>query len=168
MNTTKTSLREYQRQLSARLANPEGRETISKLGIRSGGSSWLIDLADAGEVIPVPAMLAVPLTHPWFRGVTNVRGSLYCVLDFSAFLGHEPMVVDQRSRLLLIAERYRVNSAFLVEAVLGLYREDDFVRVPDTATKWSSCDCTDRQGNVWKRLDLPALTAHPEFLQVGL
>jgi twitching motility protein PilI len=168
MNTTKTTLRDYQRQLSARLANPEGRETISKLGVRAGGSSWLVDLSDAGEVIPVPGLLAVPLTQAWFRGVANVRGNLYCVLDFSAFLGREPVAVDQRARLLLVADRYRVNSALLVEAVLGLYREDDFVRVPDTTTRWSSGECKDRQGNPWKRLDLSALTAHPEFLQVGL
>lgn len=166
--TAKTSLRDYQRQLSERLANPKGRESVSNLGLRAGGTSWLVDLADAGEVVPVPAMLPVPLTHAWFRGVANIRGTLHCVVDFAAFLGRDPVAVDQRARLLLIAERYRVNSALLVEGVLGLYREDDFVSVPDTAGRWSSGDSRDRQGNVWKRLDLTGLTAHPEFLHVGL
>lgn len=168
MSTAKTSLREYQRNLSARLANQESRQTISKLGIRAGGSCWLVDLADAGEVIPVPAMLPVPLMRPWLRGVANVRGVLYCVIDFSAFIGRETAPADQRSRLLLIGDRYRVNAGLLVEAVLGLYRDEDFVNGPGSTAKWCKADYKDRQGTVWKQLDMSALAAHPEFLQVGI
>lgn len=168
MNGTRTSLRDYQRQLSARLANQETRQTISKLGIRAGGSSWLVDLADAGEVIPVPAILPVPLMLAWFRGVANVRGKLCSVVDFSAFVGRDPVAVDQRARLLLIGEHYRVNAGLLVEAVLGLYREEDFVNGPGGEDRWCRADYRDRQGTVWKQLDMDALTSHPEFLQVGI
>lgn len=167
MSSARTSLRDYQRQLSARLANQEARQAISKLGVRAGGTSWLIDLADAGEVIPVPAMLPVPLTRPWFRGIVNVRGNLCCVVDFAAFLGRDPVQIDQRARLLLIGDRYRVNAGLLVEAVLGLYREEDFVYGPGAADKWCRADYKDRQGSSWKQLDMSALTSHPEFLQVG-
>jgi twitching motility protein PilI len=168
MSATKTSLRDYQRQLSARLANQESRQAISKLGIRAGGSSWLVDLGDAGEVIPVPALLTVPLTRHWFRGVANVRGNLYCVADFSAFLGQDAVQVNPRARLLLIADSYRVNAALLVEAVLGLYREEDFVPTGAQAGRWSRADYRDREGGLWKQLDMEALTAHRQFLQVGV
>jgi twitching motility protein PilI len=168
MSEARTSLRDYQRQLSARLANQETRQTISKLGIRAGGASWLVDLADAGEVIPVPSILPVPLMRPWFRGVANVRGKLCSVVDFSAFVGRDPVPVDQRARLLLIGEHYRVSAALMVEAVLGLYRDEDFVNGPGNAGKWCKADYKDRQGTVWKQLDMDALTSHPEFLQVGI
>ncbi|MGE5465552.1 MAG: chemotaxis protein CheW [Methanocella sp.] len=168
MSETRTSLRDYQRQLSARLANQETRQTISKLGVRAGGNSWLVDLADAGEVIPVPAILPVPLMRQWFRGVANVRGKLCSVIDFSAFTGREPIALDQRSRLLLIGEHYRMNAGLLVEAVLGLYREEDFTSGPGAGARWSKADYKDRQGNVWKQLDMDALTSHPEFLHVGI
>lgn len=168
MTEARTSLRDYQRQLSARLANQETRQTISKLGIRAGGASWLVDLADAGEVIPVPPILPVPLMRPWFRGVSNVRGKLCSVLDLSAFVGRDAVAVDQRARLLLIGEHYRVNAGLLVEAVLGLYRNEDFVDDPDGGGKWSKADYKDRQGTAWKHLDMNALTSHPEFLQAGI
>lgn len=167
MTAARTSLRDYQRELSARLANQEARQTISKLGLRAGGVSWLVDLADAGEVIPVPPLLPVPLTRPWFRGLANVRGRLCSVVDFSAFTGGEAVALDQRARLLLIGERYRVNAGLLVDAVLGLYREEDFQAASDSG-KWSRSACRDRHGHAWRQLDLGALTSHPEFLQVGI
>lgn len=168
MTATRTSLRDYQRQLSARLANQETRQTISKLGIRAGGVSWLVDLADAGEVIPVPAILHVPLMQSWFRGISNVRGKLCSVIDLSAFVGRDPVGVDQRARLLLIGEHYRVNAGLLVDAVLGLYRDEDFLNGAGGAGKWCRAEYRDRQGTAWKHLDMDALTSHPEFLQVGI
>lgn len=168
MSTARTPLRDYQRQLSARLASREARQAISRLGMRAGGASWLVDLSDAGEVIPVPAVLAVPLMRPWFRGVANVRGRLCSVVDFSAFIGREPVAADHRARLLLVANHYRVNAGLLVEAVLGLHRDEDFVNGPGTAGKWCKADYRDRQGTVWKQLDMDALTSHPEFLQAGI
>ncbi len=83
-------LRDYQRELAERLRGGEGGRTSSKLGMQVGRESWLVDLADAGEVIPVPPITPVPLTRPWFRGVTNIRGNLYSVVDFPAFLGGAP------------------------------------------------------------------------------
>jgi twitching motility protein PilI len=168
MTATKTSLREYQRALSARLANQEKRQTISKLGVRAGGTAWLVDLADAGEVVPVPSIIGVPLMHEWFRGVANVRGVLYSVVDFSKFLGRGSVPADSRARLLLIGERYRANAALLVECVLGLYREEDFVEAPATRTQWAKADYKDRQGTAWRALDMALLAGHPEFLHVGI
>ncbi len=168
MSATRTSLRDYQRQLSARLANQETRQAVSKLGIRACGESWLVDLADAGEVIPLPAIVPVPLMRPWLRGVANVRGKLCSVVDFSAFAGGAPTATDQRARLLLIGERYRMSAGLLVEAVLGLYRDEDFSDEPDMPAKWSKARYRDQQGNAWKQLDVDALTSHPEFLQAGI
>ncbi|TMH41020.1 MAG: chemotaxis protein CheW [Betaproteobacteria bacterium] len=88
--TGRVSLREYQLALSERLQSAEaGAGLPSKLGVQVGGEGWLVELADAAEVIPVPPISAVPLARGWFKGVANVRGNLYSVSDFSAFLGAE-------------------------------------------------------------------------------
>ena len=50
------SLRDYQRGLSAQLADLQTLRPASKLGIVTGERRWLVDLTDTGEVIPVPAI----------------------------------------------------------------------------------------------------------------
>ncbi|TMH95886.1 MAG: chemotaxis protein CheW, partial [Betaproteobacteria bacterium] len=64
----KASLRDYQRELSARLQSAEVGSNASKLALQVGEEGWLVDLADAGEVIPVTPISAVPLTRAWFKG----------------------------------------------------------------------------------------------------
>src|ERR1039457_2496771 len=96
----KQSLRDYQLELSARLqrAETDGR-AASKLGLDADGAAWLVDLTEAGEMIPVPPISVVPLARPWFRGVANIRGNLYSVVDFAAFLGGRATAVTDQARL---------------------------------------------------------------------
>jgi len=164
----KISLLEYQRKLSARLVNLEGGQRVSKLGVQAGAGAWLIDLADAGEVIPVPPVSRVPLTRPWFAGLVNVRGILYTVVDFSLFLGGAPTVLGDRSRLMLIGEQHRVNCGLLIDRVHGLYRNEQLSPARGTAhAAWSSGSFDDAQGNAWQQLDVSGLVAHADFLNVG-
>lgn len=163
------SLREYQRNLSARLVNLETGQAATRLGLQVASDRWLVDLADAGEIIPVPPITAVPLTQAWFAGVANIRGNLYSIIDFPAFLGGAPVAVTDQTRLLLISEKYRMNSGLLVDRVLGLYRDDQLQPAgPDLRSPWASAQYTDAQANVWKQLNVGELAAHPAFLEVGI
>ena len=84
----KLNLRAFQQELATRLAAKTTQQVEqSRLGIACAGERWLIRLADAGEVIAVPQMATVPLTKPWYLGVSNIRGNLYGVIDFAGFLG---------------------------------------------------------------------------------
>ena len=80
---------------------------------RSATELWLVKLEEAGEVIPVPAMVPVPLTQPWFRGLANIRGNLFSVIDFAAYQGGEPTPATPDARLLLVrgALRHRRRAA---------------------------------------------------------
>jgi hypothetical protein len=71
----KLSLRDYQRDLAERLRAASTARAASLLALQVGQEGWLVDLADAGEVIPVPAITPVPLTRGWFRGMANIRAS---------------------------------------------------------------------------------------------
>ena len=104
------TLRDYQRELAERLRSAGGARQPSKLGLQIGGEAWLVDLADAGEVLPVPRIAPLPLTQPWFRGVANIRGNLYSVVDFPAFLGQRPVAASEQSRLLLLGARFRLGA----------------------------------------------------------
>jgi twitching motility protein PilI len=166
----KLSLRDYQRDLAERLRAAETSRSSSKLALQVGGEGWLIDLADAGEVIPVPPITAVPLTRQWFKGVTNIRGNLYSVVDFPAFLGGSAVSVGEQSRLLLIGERFRMASALLVDRSLGLRNPEQLEPLEgsrDGAAPWLKGEYSDEEGRAWKELDVSQLVQHPSFLGVG-
>lgn len=166
--SARTSLRDYQRDLSERLRSAAASHIASRLGLQVSDESWLVDLTDAGEVIPVPAITAVPLTRPWFRGVSNIRGNLYSVVDFAAFLGRNPVALGDRARLLLIGERFRLAAALLVDGSLGLRNPAQFEASESGSGAWSRAAYKDKDGRQWKELDLPQLVQHPDFLSVGI
>jgi twitching motility protein PilI len=164
----KVSLRDYQRDLVERLRSTADGRIASKLGMQAGSESWLVDLADAGEVVPVPEISPVPLTRTWFKGVASIRGKLYSVVDFPAFLGGTAVTVGDQARLLLIGARFRMGSALLVDKSLGL-RSPERLRLRADAPRspWLRAEYDDVDGRVWKELDMAQLVRHPDFLVVA-
>ena len=165
----RVSLREYQQKLSERLRNAEVSDTAdSRLGIEVGSDFWLLDLTDAGDVVAVPPLASVPFTKSWFAGIANVRGNLYAIIDFPAFLGVTPAPQTETARVVLIGERHRINSGLLVNRVVGLRRADTLRPREKSAepSPWASGEFSDGDGRVWKTLNVAALVGNPEFLQV--
>ena len=164
------SLREFQENLVKRLAEARTGDRRTLLGIEASADRWLVDLTDTGEVLPVPPISQVPLTRPWFKGVTNVRGTLYGVVDFSGFHGHQAISATGRARLLLIHPRHGVNSALLFSRTSGLHSPEEFENVPgsDDPRPWVDGLARDIHGGEWLRLNIGALIRHPEFLEAGL
>jgi twitching motility protein PilI len=165
----KLSLRDYQRDLAQRLRAAETSRSASLLALQVGQEGWLVDLADAGEVIPVPVITPVPLTRGWFRGMANIRGNLYSVVDFPAFLGATPVVQSEQSRLLLLGDRFRISSALLVDRSLGLRNPAQLKAKPadGAGPVWLKGEYMDEEGRVWKELDVPQIVQQQEFLTVG-
>lgn len=166
------SLREYQLALSERLQGAEaGARVASKLGLQVGDEGWLVDLREAGELIPPPVISPVPLARPWFKGVANVRGNLYSVTDFSAFLGGAGTAPGEQARLLLINDRFRSGAALLVDRSLGLRDPEELKPHVDSGASQPSfvrAVFADGQGKLWKELDVPALIQHEAFLEASL
>ena len=169
ISAKRVSLRDYQRELAERLREADSARSASKLGVQVGAESWLIDLVEAGEVIPVPPITAVPLTRAWFRGVANVRGNLYSVVDFAAFLGAGVVAAGEQTRLVLLSERFRSAAAVLVDRSLGL-RNPAQLRAREAAAghaAWLRAEYDDEAGGLWKELDVAELVRDAEFLAVG-
>jgi twitching motility protein PilI len=171
MAKKKISLREFQESLVQRLTSARaGQTSRALLGVRAGRDHWLLDLADSGEILPLPPFTSVPLTKPWFCGIANIRGSLYGVVDFSAFQGGEPTPQNADSRLLIVGGRLGINSALLINRTLGLRNIEQMEpRAAEAdARPWVGEQYADPQGNVWKRLNLKNLLGQPDFLEIGL
>ena len=177
------SLRDFQQNLSERLISARRGETgQALLGIESGegelpgGSHWLLDLTDSGEVAPLPSLMAAPLTKPWFVGIANIRGALYGVVDFSAWRGGAPTPHNAQARLLLIGARHGNNCALLVRRALGLRPQLQMQPVPTPASRvaasyagnWLGGCFIDAQGVSWTQLCIPALLADPSYLDIAI
>src|SRR5262245_56326881 len=146
------SLKDYQRALAERLREAGAGRIASKLGVQLGEETWLVDLSDAGEVIPVPPVSPVPLTRPWFRGVANVRGNLFSVIDFPAFLGTGSVTLGEHSRLVLLGDRFRTAAALLVDRSLGLRNPDQLKARATNGEQpaWLRGEFADADGKNWK------------------
>lgn len=163
------SLREFQESLVRRLNDAGSTDRRTLLGIQAGDAQWLVSLAEAGEILPVPPLAEVPLTRSYFRGLANVRGTLYGVIDFSALNGGPLTSLAGQARLMLVGVKHGVNTALLVTRTTGLKNPDDFETAPSpTVEPWEQPRLQDLQSRPWFRLDVPALLAHPRFLEAGI
>ena len=163
------SLREFQESLVRRLADAESAPRRDLLGLTSGGEQWLIDLADAGEILSVPPLASVPLTRGWFRGLANVRGTLYSVVDLSAFCGGALTTTGGTARLVLVGARHGANCALLVSSTIGLRSPEDYEPDEGAAPEqaWIDRQVIDLHGRPWKHLNVPRLLADTAFLEAG-
>jgi twitching motility protein PilI len=167
----RVSLKEFQEGLAKRLKAAAGEAAPSaRLGFEAGGEHWLARLDSSGEVLQVPDIQRVPLTQDWFLGVTNIRGALYGVTDFGAFLGRPPAVRGPGNRLLLIGQPFGVNCALLVTRLAGLRNVADFAAEEPSAqhTAWSSAAWRDKEGRVWRELDTERVLAQREFIDIAV
>ena len=158
------NLREFQQNLIDQLqAGNLALARVSTLGVQVSGQKRLVDMVDVGEVLQLPVLTVVPFTKPWFRGVANVRGNLYSVVDLAAYQQLGAASGDVNNRILLVADRYGFNVALLVDSVLGLR----------DARSWQQnevggqIEYQDEQGARWQKLDVSALLEQEEFLQIG-
>ena len=168
----KVSLRQFQEGLVARLKEVQSStvtQSASKMGVQVGREKWLVNLPDVSEVVPLPQLLAVPLTQPWFSGVANVRGVLFSAIDFSRFLGGEPTQVNLDSRLLLANSKYHLNAGIIVHHMLGLKNPDQLqLSATENLPPWVTAEYVDSSGEQWRELNMPGLINHPDFLNVGV
>lgn len=152
----------FQRRLVERLdAASSRRVEPAQLALESGSDGWLVELTDARELIPVPALTEVPSTRTWFRGVVGIRGDLFGVVDFAAFHGREPTALNLESRILLPHARFGVNAALLFARSLGLKASRAFEADSGDGT------LRDGSGRRWRCLRLAELLAEPRFLDIA-
>jgi twitching motility protein PilI len=168
-------LQSFQQELANRLASKTAAQVeSSRLGLACGSERFLIRLGDAAEVVAVPPIAGVPLTQPWFLGLANIRGNLYSVVDFAAFIGRESIVphgAGGQSRLILFGPRAGdLKAGIVVQGVLGLRNlaELTTTRPEPNAPAWYGQRWLDADGGTWQEIELAQLVLDPAFLRVGV
>lgn len=181
----KGHLRQFQARLSERLRQADVSPRVARLGLLIGAQRWLVDLSEAGEIVPWPvAITPVPLTAPWFRGLVNLRGVLFGVSDLDRFAGGEATPLSRDSRLLAFGASLNLNAALLVSRMLGLHDPMGWQEVQDEdsqgpspaheaasahaqAPAWAGRSLVDGEGRTWRELSLARLAADERFLCAG-
>jgi twitching motility protein PilI len=166
------SLREFQQSLAQRLREAHAAsEQSSRLGVQAGNSYWLVKLDETDEVLPLPEISPVPLTRPWYLGLANIRGVMANVVDFSGFMGDDPTVRTPDCRLLLVADRFQSYSGLLISRMMGLRNVQNLEPLdaqPGSERRpWLGTAYRDPEGRTWNELDVAALVANENFLNVG-
>jgi twitching motility protein PilI len=170
------ALRELQVRLASRLqtARSEG-VSVAWLAVRVGGKNLLFPLAQSGEIFPLSSLQPVPYSRDWFRGVLNIRGGLYGVVDLAGFIATdsgrtraEPPAQDLSVVTLNIA--LEVNSALQVDGLLGLRGADAFASSspPEAGSPaYFGNQFLDIAGEQWQEIDLRILSQTPQFLSIS-
>jgi twitching motility protein PilI len=164
----RTRLRQYQEELLERMqaARTGSGARTHQLGVEIGGERYLLDLLEAGEIVPVPPLTSVPLTQPWYLGLANIRGSLVGVVDLARYfdaqrgLPDNPAAPGSAARLVTFSPSLGMPCGFLAARVHGLRQAAEMT--PQDGR------LIDTDGNAWTPLALAALAQDERFLQVGL
>ena len=158
----RSRLRQYQVQLLERMqaARSNSAARSNQLGVQIGPDRILLELTQAGEIVSVPPLAAVPLAQAWYLGLANIRGNLVGIVDLARYLklGETPLGPD--SRVVTFAAGLGFNCGLLVSRVYGLRHAGDMRRDGD--------HLVDADANAWSMLDLAALARDPRFLQIGM
>jgi twitching motility protein PilI len=164
----RSRLRDYQVQLLERMqaARTASGTRAHQLGVGIGAGLYLLDLLEAGEIVPAAAITPVPLTQPWYLGLANVRGNLVGVIDLACYLGGGSAAMPAASaagpapRMVTVAPSLGVNCALLTARVYGLRNAADMTPAGDRLR--------DQEGKQWTPLSLAALVREERFLHIGL
>ncbi len=153
---------------------PEQAQTVvlwSGLGFRMAGLTLVTPLNQVSEVLPCPALTLVPGTHRWIKGIANVRGNLFTVIDLAEFFGMEPVTMNDRARL-MIMNVANFNTALLVNEVLGLRHFDEEQEQADVAGLVGPVyahvqRAFARDGAIWGVFDMQSLAGSEAFNNVA-
>lgn len=171
----KDALRALQTRLAERLRSAQEQPRApSWLAVECRGHGLLFPLDQGGEIFPLPPLLPVPHTAPWFAGVANLRGGLFAVVDLAAFLGVAgPAARDaarDQARVVALAARSGINAALLVDRLAGLRSAAQLERADTPAgdrPAFAGDRYRDADGRWWQEIRLSALAEDERFLAIG-
>jgi twitching motility protein PilI len=150
--------------------------SVAWLAVKAGAHNYLLPLGQAGEIVALSSVQPVPYAKAWFKGVLNIRGSLFGVADLAGFLAASgavataPDVAATQASMVTLNTSLEVNCALQVDSLAGLRGSEAFVsNTPATAQApayFGSC-FVDAEGQGWQEIDLRALAQSAAFLSIG-
>ena len=141
----------------------------------------VVPFADGLEVVPVGEAQPLPLSREWVRGVINIRGEIYTVIDFAHFIGRHqaasgPADLGQadsgRGASLFLLSNDGVKSALLLDSQVSLraFSHDlpkvAFSGFPPVLMPFLSVLLMDGD-QPWGVIDVDTLTSSESFVNIG-
>ena len=167
----KQALRDLQSRLAERLQAARTQDRgKSWLAVECSARGFLFPLRDAGEIFAMAPLAAVPYSHRWFLGVSNLRGHLHGVVDLAGFLGLKTGEVSRdEARLVGFNQALDINCVLLVDRLSGLRSEEDLQPEADEGVArpaFAGSRYRDASSRVWQELNLVALAGDEAFLGI--
>ena len=167
----KQALRDLQSRLAERLQAARTQDRgKSWLAVECSARGFLFPLRDAGEIFAMAPLAAVPHSHRWFLGVSNLRGHLHGVVDLAGFLGLKTGEFSRdQARLVGFNQALDINCVLLVDRLSGLRSEEDLKPEADDGVArpaFAGSRYRDASSRVWQELNLAALAGDEAFLGI--
>ncbi len=164
----KSALEHTQRLLEAQHKEASEQERMWRaLALDVSGMPIVVPISEVVELAVCENITPIPLTHPWIRGLTNLRGQLFTVIDLAVLLGSAETRLSRDARIILLADE-GLNSCLLVSDVSGLKAfPEDQSRLPAgdmparNAAYFSGQMRSDEKN--WAVLNVPGLVADKRF-----
>lgn len=150
----------------------EAEDRWNGLAFGAGSARLVVELTAFTDIVDAGPMTPVPRTQPWVRGVTNVRGSLYSVVDLAAFFGFPRVNMESGGKLLVIND-IELGCALLVNSVFGLRHFDHDNEYRDAEVMDHTVQAFLRHAYLqeealWGVLDMDKLKSSDRFRDVAL
>lgn len=168
---SRASLREFQNHLAQRLTAAQSGQAPSRwLAVMAGQWRLLLPLEFSGEISPMQHCAPLPHALPWFLGLASLRGQVCGVVHLGRFLGDGANALTPQARLIQFASALDLNTALLVDQLVGLRNPDQLQKDPaaarDASRPWLGAAYRDAEHNLWNEVDLLALAENEHFLNV--
>ncbi|MCA1326947.1 chemotaxis protein CheW [Herbaspirillum sp. alder98] len=169
-------LQAFQASLLERMEAASSEQSYTRrLAVSIGGVPCLLNLAEAGEIIPLSTLgklTRVPLTQPWYLGLANIRGNLVGIADLAMLMGAPPQVAASASRVLVLSPTLAPNCGLLLASVMGvrqIYEMNEISKVNDGNLQMRGVirHHRDSEGTEWQELSLVSLLSDEKFLHIG-
>lgn len=123
------------------------------------------------EIIPFQEMTPLPMVQTWVRGMTNIRGEIFTVVDFSEFLGKKPTRTVKGCNLLLLPDG-KLKAALLIGGRVSLKSFDSSLPEDDIENAFPGFKpylsrIVQESERFWYVVDVAALCGNPQFTQIG-
>ncbi len=136
-----------------------------------GDWNLVFPFSEGFEVLAEQEIQPIPWTARWVRGMTNIRGEIHTVVDFSDFLGFGAVpplraailfrLPDENMKSVLLLERW-VNLRSFPEALERM----EAVEIPPSLSPLVSSVLAERE-QTWVVLDVDRLCRMPEFISIA-
>lgn len=142
------------------------------IGFRLGKHLLVTPITQVQEIRRYPRLTAVPKSHPWVKGLTNLRGRLLSVIDLGQYLGEERPASPLRARLFIVHQQGAMLG-LLVNEILGLKHFDPEERLSGEHEQDSLPGkeyirgAFEQAEQTWHLFDMKALQADTQIRQLA-